>query len=169
MKVEDRLEHEKTLLKNELDQLKREAENFASKPETLLLGEHVPPFPPDYLRATVSSSSFMGFLFLGDLWHHLISKFLKKGSVLMDVGCGCGKMARNLISHPYVEEYIGFDVYKPNIDWCVKYLTPFSKNRFQFFHYDVYSKTFNSKGKIQVEDVEFPANDSSVDLVIFSI
>ena len=84
----------------------------------------------------------------------------------MDVGCGCGKMARNLINHPYVEEYIGFDVFKPNVDWCVKYLTPFSKDRFQFIHFDVYSQTFNSKGKIQVEEVIFPAKDSSVDFVI---
>ncbi len=36
---------------------------------------------------------------------------------LLDAGCGCGRVARNLIHQP-LRSYVGFDRHRGMIDWC---------------------------------------------------
>ena len=92
----------------------------------------------------------------------VLSRFLRENSTVLDIGCGCGKMARTLVYHPYILRYIGFDVIRENIDWCEHSIVPLSKGRFEFHYLDVFSKAYNPAGKIKATDVVFPVVDSAV-------
>lgn len=41
------------------------------------------------------------------------------GASILDVGCGCRRLARNLVDLP-IGSYTGFDRHKDMIDWCAR-------------------------------------------------
>jgi SAM-dependent methyltransferase len=131
---------------------------------TGLIAEIVPPIASSRIRADVGSPTLAGHLLVADTWLAVLSRYLKEQSTLLDMGCGCGKDARNLLHHPYVKTYIGFDVHKPNIDWCRHSLVPRSGERFEFHYVDVYSAGYNPEGKVRGTEVAFPAGDGTIDL-----
>jgi SAM-dependent methyltransferase len=131
---------------------------------TGLIAEIVPPIASSRLRAGVGSPTLAGHLLVADTWHAVLSRYLKEQSTLLDMGCGCGKDARNLLHHPYVTKYIGFDVFKPNIDWCRHFIVPRAGERFEFHYVDVYSASYNPEGKVRGTEVAFPAGDGTIDL-----
>jgi len=162
------LAKELVFVRMQLAQFEREQAQFNSE-EPLRCGtgriaEIVPPIAGASLRATVSSPSLAGYLFIADSWHCVLSRLLKPDSTVLDIGCGCGKMARNLLDHPYVARFIGIDAYRPSIDFCNRHLAPRSRNRFEFHFLDVHTEAYNPKGKLRGTDVVFPALDGSVDL-----
>jgi SAM-dependent methyltransferase len=127
------------------------------------IGEIVPPIAGTALRTNVGSPSLLGHLFVADAWHCVVSRFLTEKSIVLDIGCGCGKTARTLVYHPYIKQYIGFDVIPDNIDWCLRTIAPVATGRFEFHCLDVYSQTYNPTGKLRGIDVVFPAADGSID------
>lgn len=155
-------------LKMQLAQYQKEQAQFdGQKPFELgseRVSEIIPPIPGAGVRSSVGSPSMAGFLISGDAWQILISKYLVPDSQLLDIGCGCGKMARNLAYHPYVKKYIGFDVIKSSIDFCHEHLTPLIGEKFEFHCIDLYSECYNPKGTIKSTEVVFPAADGSIDL-----
>jgi len=81
---------------------------------------------------------------------------------VFDFGCGCGRLARQLIQQrPQPRSYLGIDLHAGMIRWCRKNLR---SPQFRFEHHDVYNHTFNPGDKPQRADL--PAEDSSCDLVI---
>jgi len=124
----------------------------------------IPPIPGARVRSSVGSPSMAGYLISGDAWQILLSKYLVPESRLLDIGCGCGKMARNLAYHPYVKKYIGFDVIKSSIDFCHEHLSPIIGEKFEFHCLDVHSECYNPQGMIKSTEVVFPAADGSIDL-----
>src|SRR6186713_3208786 len=62
---------------------------------------------------------------------------LKPGLSVLDVGCGYGRVAIQLlrILNPQAR-YLGLDVVKEEIDWCRKHIGP-RNNNFAFEHLDV--------------------------------
>lgn len=128
------------------------------------LSEIVPPIPGERVRSSVGSPSMAGYLLSGDAWQILLGKFLVPDSRLLDIGCGCGKMARNLAYHPHVKKYIGFDVIKSSIDFCNEALAPRIGEKFEFHCLDVHSECYNPSGTVKSTEVVFPADDGSIDL-----
>lgn len=162
------LRKEKVLLTMELQQFRREATQFASNNPcpcgTGRIAEIVPPIAGTSLRGTASSPSLVGYLFIADAWQLLLSRLLKENSTVLDIGCGCGKMARNLLFHPYVKQYIGIDAYKDSIDFCQQHIASRSEGRFAFHYLDVRTEAYNPQGKLWGDQVAFPVADRSVDL-----
>jgi SAM-dependent methyltransferase len=162
------LEKENEDLKAELAQYRIEKRMFErDTPFTFgdrRIAEIVPPIPGAPLRATVGWGSMAGYLASSDCWHGVLSRFLKDRSRVLDIGCGCGKMARTLLNHPYVTNYIGFDVYKPSIDWSRETIVPLSGARFQFHWIDVFSAPYNPGGTVRGTEVAFPAEDGAIEL-----
>jgi SAM-dependent methyltransferase len=160
------LELENSWLKLQLEQYRKEQVQFDGLEPFFLGSDHmtaiIPPIPGAGVRATAGSPSMVGYVLSSDAWQLLISKYLRKNSVLLDVGCGSGKMARALAYHPYIRKYVGFDVLKDSVDFCNDYLVPRIGEKFEFHHLDVVS-CYNPNGKIKPTEVRFPVADGSVD------
>ena len=75
-----------------------------------------------------------------------------------DFGCGCGRVARQLIQQrvPPVR-YVGVDLHKGMIDWAQRNLAPAAEG-FEFLHHDVYNLRFNPNGKVPPME-RFPVGD----------
>jgi SAM-dependent methyltransferase len=146
--------------KDEIGQALSDGPHYAG---TGLIGEMVPPIAGTSLRTNVGSPSLMGYLFVADAWHSVLSRLLRGNSKVLDIGCGCGKIARTLVYHPYIAHYIGFDVIRENVDWCEHSIVPAANGRFEFHYLDVFSRAYNPAGKLKGTDVVFPLADGSID------
>jgi ubiquinone/menaquinone biosynthesis C-methylase UbiE len=88
---------------------------------------------------------------------------LREGDRVLDVGCGTGVMAAELANRLGASgKYLGFDVHRPSIDWCLNRFP--NDGRFTFTLADVDSP-YGSVSR-SVEKYRFPAEDAEVDLVI---
>jgi SAM-dependent methyltransferase len=161
------MERELTHLRMEIEQIRKAQAEYSSETPivagTGLVEQIVPPIAGYTLRATVSSASAAGYFFIADAWNAVLSRFLKADSTVLDIGCGCGKMARNLVYHPYVKRYIGFDAYRRSIEFCQEHIAPRTNERFEFHYIDVQTQAYNPHGTVRGDEVVFPAADASVD------
>lgn len=81
-----------------------------------------------------------------------------------DFGCGCGRVARQLIlQRPRPELYVGMDLNAPLIQWCNDNLHPFAPE-FSFYHHDVFNVALNPS-RDKPLTAPFPAQDSQFTLV----
>jgi SAM-dependent methyltransferase len=83
---------------------------------------------------------------------------------VLDFGCGCGRIARQLIQQvPRPERYLGIDLHRGMIAWCRANLEPAAPG-FEFRHHDVHSVSLNP-GVDKPKTLPFPAEDGSFTLV----
>jgi SAM-dependent methyltransferase len=84
---------------------------------------------------------------------------------VLDFGCGCGRLARQMIQQqPQPEQYLGIDLHPVMIEWCRNNLTPAAPS-FEFRHHDVHYPSWNpGEGKPDV--LPFPGADGERSLVI---
>jgi SAM-dependent methyltransferase len=122
------------------------------------------PMPNYALRIYVGTGDLGMFLAIGEAWAQLASRYLPAEPTVLDLGCGCGKMARFLHLNPRLR-YVGVDVFLPHILWSRKAFAA-AGDRFRFEHFDGYSKEYNPTGRIAAADYVLPVDDASVDMVI---
>ena len=83
---------------------------------------------------------------------------------VLDFGCGCGRVARQLIQQvPRPRRYVGIDVHPELIDWCREHLRPAAPG-FEFHHHDVRDALVNA-GADKPDVLPFPVADASVTLL----
>lgn len=105
------------------------------------------PIPPIELRRTVGVEDVAFFdnpyrqLVFGD------AVAPEQYRSVFDFGCGCGRIARQLMLQRsnIPDRYVGIDLYKPSIEWCIKNLTSINRH-FVFQHHDFYNAGLNSSG-----------------------
>ena len=128
---------------------------------------YVAPLPSPELMGTVGAPDVENFLVVGDAWSQVIGRFLpppaEPGPLVLDVGCGCGRIARFLLAVPGLR-YVGFDIMRPSIEWCRRHLEPLAEGRFAFHHVDAFSRHYNPGGRLAPGDLRFPCEEGSVDL-----
>ena len=108
-------------------------------------------------------------LFRSDAWAQIVRRHLPSGGVLLDAGCGCGRLARAFAADATLGGYIGFDCMAASIAWCERYLAPeFTVNRCEFHHIDAWSSEYNPNGARKTVDVMIPCGDDTVDVVVAS-
>lgn len=81
---------------------------------------------------------------------------------LLDVGCGCGRVARYLLDSP-IAAYAGFDRHRGMIEWAQSYISS-RDERFEFRHVDVqsgYEELDRDVGMVSAVDLVFPYEDRS--------
>ena len=127
------------------------------------LFKHVAPLPNTSLMDSIGAATLENFYIVGESWAATVSRFLGAGETVLDIGCGCGRTARFLMLRPDIR-YVGFDVFKPAIDWANKHLVPLAPDRLRFEHFDAYSAHYNPRGALQAADVRFPVSDGSIDV-----
>jgi SAM-dependent methyltransferase len=87
-------------------------------------------------------------------------EMLEPGSRLLDIGCGCGRVARHLLGSP-IASYAGFDRHPGMIEWAQSHIGN-RDGRFQFQHVDVesgYTGLDNNVGSIAGPEFDFPYED----------
>lgn len=83
---------------------------------------------------------------------------------VLDFGCGCGRVARQLIQqHPRPERYIGLDVHPGAIAWANENLSPAAPG-FSFLQLDVHDPLVNPDEQ-KPDVLPFPAAEETVTLV----
>lgn len=84
---------------------------------------------------------------------------------VLDFGCGCGRLARQLIQQrPRPGRYAGIDLHPGMIAWCQENLAPHAAD-FSFHHHDVFYDAFNpGPGKPLWKP--FPFDDDEFTLVV---
>jgi SAM-dependent methyltransferase len=84
---------------------------------------------------------------------------------VLDFGCGCGRIARQLIQQrPQPERYVGIDLHAGMIRWCSANLAPHAAG-FEFHHHDVFYGGFNP-GKDKPLHAALPFADDQFSLVV---
>jgi SAM-dependent methyltransferase len=84
---------------------------------------------------------------------------------VLEVGCGCGRMALGMACYLSREgSYDGFDIIKKLINWDVENISRVKSN-FNFKWLDLYNKEYNPQGSMQSSDLVFPYADGSFDYV----
>lgn len=85
-------------------------------------------------------------------------------STVLDFGCGCGRVARQLIQqHVRPRRYLGIDRHKGMVEWCQANLMPWAPG-FDFQHHDVFHEILNPQGT--PGHLPLPAADGEVTLFI---
>lgn len=121
------------------------------------------------VRSNGVQGQFGGKIFAnsGKLITQLLSKHtnLKPQSKILEIGCGCGRIAFGLANILENGNYIGMDVDKLVIAECKKN-SIFKKKDFVFQHMDVHNYVYNTKGEISADSFQFSYPDKNADIII---
>ncbi len=124
--------------------------------------------PSGELMHWTGSPTLEHFLLVGGAWAQFSCNVLESYGIdkprILDIGCGCGKTARQFALMPHVQ-YTGFDLMKDAIGWCNRAFASFGK-RFKFVHFDGVSQHYNPGGTVAASSYEFPCEPQSIDLAI---
>jgi len=125
------------------------------------------PLPPRKLVRAVGGGDFK---VIGDEFLPYFTDLaeLKPHERVLDIGCGCGRMAVPLTRHlEPLGSYEGFDIQPAGIRWCQSHVTPRYPN-FRFVVADVYNKKYNPRGRCQPGEYRFPYEDDSFDFIFLT-
>ncbi|HEY8504805.1 MAG TPA: class I SAM-dependent methyltransferase [Gemmataceae bacterium] len=132
-----------------------------------LLGLGDPLLPPLRLREQVGNADFRatGATILGEL---VALAGLRPGESVLEVGCGCGRIAVPLTGYLGARgRYEGFDICEPLVRWCRRHVTPRFPN-FAFRHADIYNGHYNPRSRTRACEYRFPYPDGEFDLVFLT-
>jgi SAM-dependent methyltransferase len=97
------------------------------------------PIPPPEMRALVGPTDPAAF---DNPSHGLVYPYLGADRYrrVFDFGCGCGRVARQLIQQrPRPERYLGIDLHRGMVEWARTNLAPAAPG-FEFKHHRVYTR-----------------------------
>lgn len=103
------------------------------------------------------------FVKIGEWMKSLVKRegLVFEGARILDIGCGCGRLARYLVDEP-ITKYVGFDRHHGMIEWCQQNITP-ADPRFQFDFAAVKSPAYDHRdgvtGTIAADEYVFPYKD----------
>jgi ubiquinone/menaquinone biosynthesis C-methylase UbiE len=125
-------------------------------------GTHPEGYPPKRLNFVGSNE----FKKVGDEFVKYFKELggLKQNDVVLDIGCGIGRIAIPLTKYLKEGELCGFDIDKRGIEWCQKNISTKFPN-FHFHYADIFNKYYNKKGKIQAHEFKFPYKDNKFDFI----
>jgi len=132
--------------------------------------QHTIAFPSSVMMGTSGTHLLETYLVVGTAWQQVIAHYLPAspaaGADILDIGCGCAKIARHLAKDPRVRSYLGFDPMQACIHWCERFVTPSGAGRMRFEHIDLYSAEYNPSGTLSASSFRFPVDDSSIDIAL---
>ena len=112
---------------------------------------HVTPLPPDSMMRVIGSKTEEEFLQVSQEFLRYFQTLgkLKPTDTVLDIGCGCGRMALALLN--ISATYHGVDVSKEMIDWCQQNITSLNPS-FSFDHVDIANDAYNKGGTLKNND-----------------
>lgn len=128
-------------------------------------------WPPYSLRSFVGGAQRfdeVGRWFLGEF--KSLGLFTL-GARVLDIGCGCGRLAYTLAADETLRKlrinYVGMDVDQASVRWCQRHITPLNP-LFTFYRADCYNSSYNPRGTIAAADYRFPHDDSSFEVLLLT-
>jgi SAM-dependent methyltransferase len=88
---------------------------------------------------------------------------LESNSVVLDIGCGCGRVATPLTKYLSEGTYHGIDIIKEMVDWCKANISKRVPN-FHFHHADLTNTLYRRDGRV-AEGYVFPFNNGMFDVI----
>ncbi len=93
---------------------------------------------------------------------------LQPGEQILEIGCGCGRMALPLTRYlSQTGSYLGIDINQKAIMWCQQHITSHYPN-FHFLHADLYNKRYNPSGRYQAKNYRFLFEKESFDFIFLT-
>ncbi len=121
--------------------------------------------PPFELRHQLGQDECNGEFFVQSL-RSLCD--LKPDESILDVGCGCGRVALPLTRYMEPQgRYEGLEIVPAFVNWCQQHISSRYPN-FHFVHADIFSGAYNPKGTFKAAEYKFPYRDDSFDVVFLS-
>jgi SAM-dependent methyltransferase len=119
------------------------------------------------MMTTVGSKSAESFVKTGENIFSICRRYgaLRPADRVLDVGCGCGRIARPLTGFLEGGSYDGFDVIPGLVEWCQNNITPRHPN-FRFAHVDVSNVFYRGQGGARAMQFRFPYDDGIFDFTI---
>jgi SAM-dependent methyltransferase len=149
-----------------LERARRRARWIGEDVRARLRGEPRIPTPPRDLIDGVGGGDYraIGEEFFG---HFVRLGGLRRDARVLDVGCGCGRMAVPLSKWLRGGRYDGFDVVEPAVEWCRRNVTT-RFPEFRFVVADVRNRLYRPQGKTEPADWSFPYAAASFDFVFLT-
>lgn len=125
-------------------------------------GTNLKGYPPKRLNFVGSSE----FKKVGDEFVKYFKEWgsLKSSDIVLDIGCGIGRIAIPLTKYLTSGELYGFDIDQRGIEWCKKNISKKFSN-FHFQYVDIFNKYYNKKGKIHADKFSFPYENHKFDFI----
>ena len=96
-------------------------------------------------------------------------ELIGSSTTFLDVGCGCGRVARVLLNES-LNSYVGFDRHLGMIQWCQREITS-RDARFQFHWFDIkssYEDGYENRGSIDARRFHFPFSPKTFDTCLLA-
>ena len=146
---------------------------FASKLHRVPVNVSVPLPPIEYMRLVCGDHPDLETYFV-DFATGCVRWFKELGLLgptvtVLDVGCGCGRMARALLEER-LKAYVGFDRHPGMIDWCQKEISS-QASHFQFRFFEIastYAGMDGHRGSIEASRFHFPFPPDTFDTCLVS-
>ena len=125
------------------------------------------------VRSNGVTNQLGGYRFVkeGSYLSHLLKEYanLASESKVLEIGCGCGRLAVPLASIIKNGNYNGMDIDRESLEACLRNKLLLSKNcEFQLM--DIYNGAYNPAGCLADKDYKFPYTDASFDVIyMFSV
>jgi ubiquinone/menaquinone biosynthesis C-methylase UbiE len=125
------------------------------------------PTPPAKFRALVNGGSIdpEGHALIGREMFELVRQHceLQPSSIVLDIGCGCGRVATPLASYMTSGTYHGVDIVQPMVEWCKQNISrPFPN--FYFHHANLSNTLYRQQGR-DADSYVFPFSDRMFDVI----
>jgi len=109
-----------------------------------------PPTPPAEFRTLVHGGpiSEEDHIKIGKAIFEMVKQgcSLTPSSTVLDIGCGCGRIAVPMACYLTSGVYHGVDIVKPMVDWCASQITSRHPN-FHFHHADLTNTLYSATGQ----------------------
>jgi SAM-dependent methyltransferase len=128
-------------------------------------------WPPYSLRSFVGGARNFGDVGTSFLEEFHRLRLFRRGTRILDVGCGCGRIGRVLAADPQLQDleirYTGMDIDRARIEWCQQHIAA-ANARFSFYHADCFNRSYNPQGSKSASTYVFPHADNSFDVILLT-